>query len=239
LHTPLEITPIFAFINGIYSGNPPLAGEITLAHLGVLFLDELPEFDRRVLEMLREPLENGHITISRAGRQIEFPAATQLVAAMNPCPCGWQGDTRRSCRCTPDQAARYRGKLSGPLLDRIDIQIALPALTPHELTQPSVAASEPSAHIAERVAHARSRQLARQNCSNQALNGREIDRVCQLDHDGRMLLESAAQRFQWSARAHYRVLKVARTIADLAAAPQPEVAHIAEAIRYRSGFQGA
>jgi len=223
----------------IGGGNPPLAGEITLAHLGVLFLDELPEFDRRVLEMLREPLENGQITISRAGRQVEFPAGAQLVAAMNPCPCGWRGDTRKHCRCTPDHAARYRGKLSGPLLDRIDIQITLPALTPQELSEPRSGGAESSAEIAQRVALARERQISRQNGSNQSLNGRDIDRFCQPDQAGKTLLEAAGQRFQWSARAHYRVLKVARTIADLAAAAQPDASHIAEAIRYRSGFGDA
>ena len=230
---------IVAFFNVIHSGNPPLAGEITLAHLGVLFLDELPEFDRRVLDMLREPLENGQITISRAGRQVEFPAGAQLVAAMNPCPCGWRGDTRKHCRCTPDHAARYRGKLSGPLLDRIDIQITLPALTPQELSEPRSGGAESSAEIAQRVALARERQISRQNGSNQSLNGRDIDRFCQPDQAGKTLLEAAGQRFQWSARAHYRVLKVARTIADLAAAAQPDASHIAEAIRYRSGFGDA
>ena len=223
----------------IGGGNPPLAGEITLAHLGVLFLDELPEFDRRVLEMLREPLENGQITISRAGRQVEFPAAAQLIAAMNPCPCGWRGDKYKHCRCTPEHAARYRGKLSGPLLDRIDIQIALPALTPQELSEPRNGTAETSAVIAERVAQARMRQLTRQNGTNQSLNGRDIDHFCQPDSAGKALLEIAGQRFQWSARAHYRVLKVARTIADLAAASQPDATHIAEAIRYRSGFHDA
>jgi len=223
----------------IGGGNPPLAGEITLAHLGVLFLDELPEFDRRVLEMLREPLETGQITISRAGRQVEFPAAAQLIAAMNPCPCGWRGDKHKHCRCTTEQAARYRGKLSGPLLDRIDIQIALPALTPQELSEPRAGNAESSTLIAERVAQARMRQLTRQNGTNQTLNGRDIDRFCQPDNAGKALLEAAGQRFQWSARAHYRVLKVARTIADLAAASQPDATHIAEAIRYRSGFHDA
>lgn len=189
--------------------------------------------------MLREPLENGHITISRAGRQVAFPAAAQLIAAMNPCPCGWSGDPRRHCRCSPDHAARYRGKLSGPLLDRIDIQIALPALTPQELAEPRSGGAETSALIGQRVAQARARQLARQAGSNQALSGREIDLVCRPDSAGRALLEAAAQRMQWSARAHYRVLKVARTIADLASAQQPDACHIAEAIRYRSGFHNA
>jgi len=221
----------------IGGGNPPQAGEITLAHLGVLFLDELPEFDRKVLEMLREPLENGHITISRAGRQVEFPAAAQLIAAMNPCPCGWRGDSRARCRCSPDQAARYQNKLSGPLLDRIDMQITIPALTPHELAERAQQQGENSAAVALRVASARQRQIARQGCSNQALSARALDAACQPDGAGRALLEQAGHRFQWSARAHYRVLKVARTLADLDGAPQPETLHIGEAIQYRSGFR--
>ncbi|WDD95441.1 YifB family Mg chelatase-like AAA ATPase [Burkholderia sp. FERM BP-3421] len=218
--------------------NPPQPGEITLAHLGVLFLDELPEFDRHVLETLREPLEAGHITISRAALQAEFPAACQLVAAMNPCPCGWRGDPAGRCRCTPDLAARYLRKLSGPLLDRIDIQIELPALTPAELSERSGAPGETSAVVAERVAGARARQLARQGKTNHALSGREADELCRPDHAGDLLLREAGERFGWSARAHYRVLKVARTIADLAGGAAPDAAQIAEAIRYRRVVAG-
>ncbi len=218
--------------------NPPQPGEITLAHLGVLFLDELPEFDRHVLETLREPLEAGHITISRAAQQAEFPAACQLVAAMNPCPCGWRGDPAGRCRCTPDLAARYLRKLSGPLLDRIDIQIELPALTPAELSERSAAPSEASAVVAERVAGARARQLARQGKTNHALSGREADELCRPDHAGELLLREAGERFGWSARTHYRVLKVARTIADLAGGTAPDAAQIAEAIRYRRVVAG-
>ena len=187
--------------------------------------------------MLREPLENGHITISRAGRQVEFPAAAQLIAAMNPCPCGWHGDSRARCRCSPDLAARYQNKLSGPLLDRIDMQITMPALTPHELAERAQQQGESSAAVALRVASARQRQIARQGCSNQALSARALDAACQPDGAGRALLEQAGHRFQWSARAHYRVLKVARTLADLDGAPQPETLHIGEAIQYRSGFR--
>ena len=219
--------------------NPPQPGEITLAHLGVLFLDELPEFDRKVLETLREPLEAGRITISRAAHQADFPAACQLVAAMNPCPCGWRGDPNGRCRCTPDVATRYLRKLSGPLLDRIDIQIELPALSPAELSGRSTSIGETSAIVARRVADARNRQIERQGKTNRELDGREVDAVCQLDANGEALLREAGERFGWSARAYYRVLKVARTIADLAAADSPTAAHLAEAIQYRRAFTTA
>jgi len=213
--------------------NPPQPGEITLAHLGVLFLDELPEFDRHVLEMLREPLEAGRITISRAAQQADFPAACQLIAAMNPCPCGWHGDPSGRCRCSPDVAARYLRKLSGPLIDRIDIQIDLPALSPAELATRVTAPGEPSAAVAARVARARALQLDRQGKTNHMLSGRETDDLCRPTDEGERLLREAGERFGWSARAYYRVLKVARTIADLAGDPLPTAAQIAEAIRYR------
>ncbi|KVV36399.1 magnesium chelatase [Burkholderia territorii] len=213
--------------------NPPQPGEITLAHLGVLFLDELPEFDRHVLEMLREPLEAGRITISRAAQQADFPAACQLIAAMNPCPCGWHGDPSGRCRCTPEVATRYLRKLSGPLLDRIDIQIDLPALSPAELASRATTPGEPSAAVAARVARARALQLERQGKTNHMLSGRETDDLCRPTDDGERLLREAGERFGWSARAYFRVLKVARTIADLAGDPWPSAAQIAEAIRYR------
>ncbi|WP_206954714.1 YifB family Mg chelatase-like AAA ATPase [Trinickia acidisoli] len=216
--------------------NPPQPGEITLAHLGVLFLDELPEFDRHVLEMLREPLEVGRITISRAALQADFPAACQLVAAMNPCPCGWHGDPGGRCRCTPEIAARYLRKLSGPLLDRIDIQIELPALTPAELSARAARSGESSALVAKRVAAARERQIARQGKTNRDLSGREADEVCGLGAEAEALLREASERFGWSARAYYRVLKVARSIADLAGDDDPNAAHVAEAIQYRRVF---
>lgn len=213
--------------------NPPQPGEITLAHLGVLFLDELPEFDRHVLEMLREPLEAGRITISRAAQHADFPAACQLIAAMNPCPCGWHGDPSGRCRCSPDVAARYLRKLSGPLLDRIDIQIDLPALSPAELATRASAPGEPSAAVAARVAQARALQLERQGKTNHMLTGRETDELCRPTDEGERLLREAGERFGWSARAYFRVLKVARTIADLAGDRPPTAAQIAEAIRYR------
>ncbi|MFM0069819.1 YifB family Mg chelatase-like AAA ATPase [Paraburkholderia sediminicola] len=216
--------------------NPPQPGEITLAHLGVLFLDELPEFDRHVLETLREPLEAGRITISRAALQADFPAACQLIAAMNPCPCGWRGDPNGRCRCTPEIAARYLRKLSGPLLDRIDIQLEIPALTPAELSARSTTTGESSAAIALRVNAARERQLARQGKTNRELGGREVDEVCRPGAEGEALLRQAGERFGWSARAYYRVLKVARTIADLAGTAMPSAAQIGEAIQYRRAF---
>ncbi|GAB7527184.1 YifB family Mg chelatase-like AAA ATPase [Paraburkholderia sp. 2C] len=219
--------------------NPPRPGEITLAHLGVLFLDELPEFDRHVLETLREPLEAGRITISRAAWQADFPAACQLIAAMNPCPCGWRGDPNGRCRCTPEMAARYMRKLSGPLLDRIDIQIDIPALSPAELSARAADHGEPSATIAARVQQARARQLERQGKTNRELDGREVDEVCRPDNAGESLLREAGERFGWSARAYYRVLKVARTIADLAGVDTPNASQIAEAVQYRRVFAAA
>jgi magnesium chelatase family protein len=219
--------------------NPPQPGEITLAHLGVLFLDELPEFDRHVLETLREPLEAGRITISRAAQQTDFPAACQLIAAMNPCPCGWRGDPNGRCRCTPEVAARYLRKLSGPLLDRIDIQIEMPALAAAELSARQVGTSESSAAVSARVSAARERQHVRQGKTNRELNGREVDAVCRPDAAGEALLREAGERFGWSARTYYRVLKVARTIADLSGDTMPSSAQIAEAVQYRRALGGS
>ena len=216
-------------------GSVPRPGEISLAHHGVLFLDELPEFDRRVLEVLREPLESGHITISRAARQADFPARFQLIAAMNPCPCGYLGHPIRACRCTHDAVARYHDRVSGPLLDRIDLQIEVPALSDTEIA--SAPDGEASASIAARTTAARERQLARQDRSNASLDGAAIDQHCKPDFSGAALLQNAMVRFGWSARAYHRVLKIARTIADLDAATQVEAAHIAEAIGYRRGLQ--
>jgi magnesium chelatase family protein len=214
-------------------GGIPRPGEISLAHHGVLFLDELPEFDRKVLEVLREPLESGHITISRAARQADFPAKFQLIAAMNPCPCGYLGHYNQKCRCTPDQVARYRGKISGPLLDRIDMLIDVPALKEEELMQATVA--EGSADIRARVARARQIQLNRQGMPNAGLGSLDIEQYCHTDETGLTLLKSAVSRMSLSARAYHRILKVARTIADLAQASSIESTHIAEAIQYRRG----
>jgi magnesium chelatase family protein len=212
-------------------GSHPRPGEISLSHHGVLFLDELPEFDRSVLEVLREPLESGRITISRAARQADFPAQFQLVAAMNPCPCGYLGHTNGKCRCTPDAVARYRNKISGPLLDRIDIQIEVPALAEKELT--SAATGETSAVIQTRVENAYQKQFARQGKPNAALTTKEIDKLCATDEAGETLLKQAISRLNLSARAYHRILKLARTIADLGQQDKITSSHIAEAIQYR------
>jgi len=212
-------------------GSIPRPGEISLAHHGVLFLDELPEFDRHVLEVLREPLESGRIAISRAARQAEFPARFQLVAAMNPCPCGYAGDPSGRCRCTPDAIARYRARISGPLLDRIDLGIEMPRVTQAELRES--APGESSAIVRERVCAARARQHERAGKPNAWLGSREVERDCALDAAQHALLDRAAERLGLSARAYHRVLRVARTIADLAGSARIESPHLAEAIQYR------
>lgn len=218
-------------------GSPPRPGEISLAHHGVLFLDELPEFPRAALEALREPLESGRITISRAARRSEFPAQFQLIGAMNPCPCGYLGSTQKTCRCTPDQVARYQGKLSGPLVDRIDLHVEVPAVPANELLQAS--AGESSASVQARCVAARQRAIARQGKSNQALHGQEIDRFVAMDDAAAKFLNVAAARLGWSARSTHRALKVARTIADLADSGATQVTHVAEALQYRRALQGA
>ena len=212
-------------------GSVPRPGEISLAHHGVLFLDELPEFDRHVLEVLREPLESGRIAISRAARQAEFPARFQLIAAMNPCPCGHAGDPSGRCRCTPDAIARYRSRLSGPLLDRIDLKLDMPRVSHAELRDG--AAGEDSATVRERVIAARTRQLARADVPNAWLGNREVERDCALDSRLHALLDRAVERLGLSARAYHRVLRVARTIADLAGSERIDAMHLSEAIQYR------
>ncbi len=214
-------------------GSNPRPGEISLAHQGVLFLDELPEWDRRVLEVLREPLESGRIHISRAARSAQYPAAFQFIAAMNPCPCGYLGESGGRCRCTPEQVARYRAKISGPLLDRIDLQVEVPALPPDTLRTP--ADGETSATVRARVSAAYERQHARQGKANHALSPGEVDRWCALDAAGEALLARAMSQLRLSARAYHRILKVARSIADLAGAERPSAAHVAEAVGYRRG----
>jgi magnesium chelatase family protein len=212
-------------------GALPRPGEISLAHHGVLFLDELPEFDRDVLEALREPLESGRVSISRAAHQAQFPARFQLVAAMNPCPCGHCGDRAGRCRCTPERIARYRGRVSGPLADRIDIKLEVPAPREGELVAP--AGGEASDAIKARVEKARQMQLARQGKANALLGTREIDRHCTTDRDGDQLLRHALARLLLSARAYHRVLRVARSIADLCEKNVIAAEHVAEAIQYR------
>ncbi len=212
-------------------GSPPRPGEISLAHHGVLFLDELPEFPRAALEALREPLETGTITISRAARRCEFPARFQLIGAMNPCPCGYLGASHKACRCTPDQVARYQGRLSGPFMDRIDLHVDVPALPATELLQ--AGPGESTASIRARCTQARALALARQGKTNAALQGKEIDQHLQLDATAVKFLDVAATRLGWSARGTHRVLKVARTIADLAGSPATQVTHLAEAMQYR------
>lgn len=213
-------------------GNPPRPGEISLAHHGVLFLDELPEFDRKVLEVLREPLESGQVVISRAARQVSFMARFQLVAAMNPCPCGYLGHDNGRCHCSPEQIRRYRGRLSGPLLDRIDMHLAVPALTWTELAL-APATTDSSARVRERVLMARERQLRRSDRLNSRLDAAALEQVCAIDRDGHALLAAATERFTLSARAVHRILKLARTIADLAGEEAISAQRLAEAVAYR------
>ncbi|AIY43900.1 MG(2+) CHELATASE FAMILY PROTEIN / ComM-related protein [Collimonas arenae] len=232
--SPHHTATAVALVGG---GSPPRPGEISLAHRGVLFLDELPQFDKRVLEVLREPLESGRITISRAARQADFPAQFQLIAAMNPCPCGYLGHTVKQCRCTPDNILRYQNKISGPLLDRIDMQILVPALPHDELL--NAAQGESSAAIATRIEQVCALQLARQGKQNNALSASEIDQLCKPDNAGEKLLRGAMTRLNWSARGYHRALKVARTIADLSGAENIAASHVAEAIQYRRALSQA
>jgi len=226
--SPHHTASAVALVGG---GSPPRPGEISLAHHGVLYLDEMPEFPRAALEALREPLESGTITISRAARRSEFPARFQLIGAMNPCPCGYLGSQQKSCRCTPDQVARYQSKLSGPLLDRIDLHVEVPALAAADLMQAQT--GETSAAIRLRCGTARERAMARQGKLNQALQAKEIDTHLLLDDAAARFLNVAATRLGWSARSTHRALKVARTIADLASARSVQVTHMAEAMQYR------
>jgi len=217
-------------------GGNPKPGEISLAMHGVLFLDELPEFHRSVLEVLRQPLESGRVMVSRAARQAEFPAEFQLIAAMNPCPCGYLGHYIAKCRCTPDQVARYRGRVSGPLIDRIDLQIEVPAVPEQDLL--GAAQREASDVVRARVAAAARKQHERQGKPNAKLSTREIDDICVPDAAGAALLKQAISRLGMTARAYHRVLKVARTIADLADARSITSATIAEAIQFRRFDRG-
>ena len=232
-------------------GSPPRPGEISMAHHGVLFLDELPEFPRAALEALREPLESGTISISRAAQRAQFPAQFQLIAAMNPCPCGYLGSKLKACRCSADQVLRYQSKLSGPLMDRIDLHIEVAAMPPEELLRgqapsshsnarqvqlPLGTAPETSASIQARCTAARQRGIARQGKPNQALQGKELLHWMNLAPDALQFLTRAATSLGWTARATHRALRVARTIADLAGSEETLSAHVAEAIQYRRGL---
>lgn len=210
-------------------GARPRPGEISLAHQGVLFLDELPEFDRRALEALREPLETGRVTIARAAGSCHYPAQFQLVAAMNPCPCGWLGHPHQACRCTPERIAHYRARVSGPLLDRIDLHVMLVA----ESGWLDAAPGESSAVVRERVLRARRLQLERQDCLNARLEPDALADCARPDDAGRALMAQAAARMGWSARATQRALRVARTLADLAGSRGLRAQDIAQAIHFR------
>lgn len=212
-------------------GSDPRPGEISLAHHGVLFLDELPEFDRKVLEVLREPLESGEIHISRAARQVVYPAKFQLVAAMNPCPCGYLGHPVKPCRCTQESIARYRSKISGPLLDRIDLTIEVPSLPAAELMQQQE--GESSAAVLQRVLAARERQYARQGKVNAALGVAELDSISRINAEARETLGAVLEKLSLSARSFHRIMRVARTLADLAGDEEVNRAHVLKAIGFR------
>jgi magnesium chelatase family protein len=222
----------------IGGGAVPRPGEVSLAHQGVLFLDELPEFDRSVLEVLRQPLEDQKVTISRAAMSLTFPSSFMLAAAMNPCPCGFWNDPTRECRCTPLQIQRYVGRISGPLLDRIDIHIDVPAVKFRELTGDTPPNAEDSATIRQRVIRARERQRERIAgdgiFSNAAMSPRLIRKYCRIDSESETMLERAMARLGLSARAYDRILKVSRTIADLDNSDSITSAHVSEAVHYRS-----
>lgn len=223
-----------ASVAALIGGGPLRPGELSLAHLGVLFLDELPELARNALEALREPLESGVVVISRAKRSCEFPARFQLVAAMNPCPCGYAGDPRGRCRCTADQVARYRNRISGPLIDRIDMHVELSGVPVEHLLSDGAQATENSAAVAARVANARHAQMQRQGKLNSRLTPRELAGLCPLDRDSRALIGTAISRLGLSARAYHRVLKLARTCADLAGESHIRRIDVSESVKLRA-----
>ena len=225
---PHHTASAIALVGG---GSHPKPGEITLAHLGVLFLDELPEFDRKVLEVLRQPLESKEIVISRASRQITFPANFQLIAAMNPCPCGYAFNQDSRCQCSADAIKRYQNRISGPLLDRIDLHIDVPPLKAQELQDDRPV--ESSETVRTRVINAYHLQINRQNCLNQALSPKQLETYAILDDPSKNMLEMAQQRLNLSARAYHRILRVARTIADLGQSELIQSMHLSEALSYR------
>ncbi len=214
-------------------GSPPRPGEISLAHQGVLFLDELPEFKRSVLEALREPIESGCITISRAARQTEFPAKFQLIAAMNPCPCGYAGDSKANCRCTEEQVNKYRQRLSGPLMDRIDMHVEIARMDQKLLLNSEAADNESSSEVQARVIAAREIQLQRSQKANCELNNKEIKKFIALSAEQKVWFEQAIEKLNLSARSYHRLLRVARTIADLEQSEKVELTHLAEALNFR------
>jgi magnesium chelatase family protein len=223
-----------ASVAALIGGGAFRPGELSLAHLGVLFLDELPEFARNALEALREPLESGVVVLSRAKREFAFPARFQLIAAMNPCPCGYAGDPSGRCRCTADQVGRYRNRISGPLIDRIDMHIELTVVPVDQLLADASVPAESSAAIAARVVQARSVQMLRQGKLNSRLTPTEVMRICRLDRESRALIATAVERLGLSARAYHRVLKVARTCADLAGEAAMRRIDVSEAVKLRT-----
>ncbi len=230
IRSPHHTASAVALVGG---GSQPRPGEISLAHNGVLFLDELPEYERRVLEVLREPLESGHISISRATQQADFPANFQLIAAMNPCPCGYLGDAGGRCQCNSDMIRRYRSKISGPLLDRIDMHIEIPNIPGEILRRHNGKRSESSQTVRLRVIDAYQRQIKRGGKSNSKLNTNELTKFCRLEETQFKLIEQAIESLGLSARAIHRILRVSRTIADLARSDRVSMEHLTEAITYR------
>ncbi len=225
---------ILTFICNPYSGSPPKPGEISLAHHGVLFLDELPEFDRKVLEVLREPLETGEIHISRASHQAIFPAYFQLIAAMNPCPCGYQGHSKKACTCSAESIARYQGKISGPFLDRIDLSVTVPSLSADELNDQRP--GESSQIVRERVICARQIQLSRQGKTNACLTPQELDSSALILPEARALLGTLLDKLSLSARSFHRLLRVSRTIADMQNCEHVNREHIMQATAFRQSL---
>lgn len=229
--TPHHSASAAAMVGG---GNPPRPGEISLAHLGVLFLDELPEYSRHVLEVLREPMESGFIWISRAGHQVRYPASFQLIAAMNPCPCGYYNDTRRDCDCTADQIQRYRSRLSGPLLDRIDLHIEVPPVAAGDIATINSSANELAGDAPpEQIIRARHRMFQRQGCANKALSNQQVGDYCGLCSEDKKFLDLCTEKLALSTRGYFKVLKVARTIADLSGEAGINRKHLSEAVSYR------